>query len=158
MKKPKRTILEIRPVFSNGKVHLDVVEGLALAEVVVIGGSEEAGSWVRTRELVANPSSWVRTQAPGCEPTSWVREEPKLLGANPRAGFLTNPARGFAPREPRLLGANPRARFATQAAGCKPASWVPREPSSWVCTSRTQLVGSHLANPGSWVRTHELGS
>ncbi|GKV12837.1 hypothetical protein SLEP1_g23931 [Rubroshorea leprosula] len=58
IKKPKRTILEIRPVFSRGKVHLDVVEGLALAEVVVIGSSEEAGSWVRTRELVANPGSW----------------------------------------------------------------------------------------------------
>ncbi|GKV38196.1 hypothetical protein SLEP1_g46131 [Rubroshorea leprosula] len=103
MKKLKRTILEIRPVFSSGKVHLDVIEGLALAEVVVIGSSEEVG-------LVA--------KAPGCEP--------KLLVANSRVGFLTNPARGFAPREPRLLGANPQAGFE-------------RNPSSWV---RTRELGS----------------
>ncbi|PKH65183.1 hypothetical protein CRG98_050174 [Punica granatum] len=38
-----RTVLEVRAVLGGGEVHLDVVEGLALAEVVVVGGGEEAG-------------------------------------------------------------------------------------------------------------------
>lgn len=37
-------VLEVWPVLGGGEVHLDVVEGLALAEVVVIGGGEEARS------------------------------------------------------------------------------------------------------------------
>lgn len=40
----KRTVLEVRTVLGGGEVHLDVVEGFALAEVVVIGGGEEAGA------------------------------------------------------------------------------------------------------------------
>ncbi|GKV41319.1 hypothetical protein SLEP1_g48867 [Rubroshorea leprosula] len=36
-----------------------------------------------------------------------------------------------------------------KAPGCKPASWVPREPSSWVHEVRTQLVGSRGVNPSS---------
>ena len=36
-----RTVLEVWPVLGGREVHLDVVEGLALAEVVVIGGGEE---------------------------------------------------------------------------------------------------------------------
>ena len=36
------TVLEVGPVLGGGEVHLDVVEGLALAEVVVVGGGEEA--------------------------------------------------------------------------------------------------------------------
>lgn len=37
----KRTVLEVRAVLGGGEVHLDVIQGFALAEVVVIGGSEE---------------------------------------------------------------------------------------------------------------------
>lgn len=40
----KRTVLEVRAVLGSGEVHLDVVEGFALAEVVVIGGGEETGA------------------------------------------------------------------------------------------------------------------
>lgn len=38
------TILEVGPVLSGGEVHFDVVQGFALAQVVVIGGGEEAGA------------------------------------------------------------------------------------------------------------------
>lgn len=34
--------MEIRTVLGGGEVHLDVVQGLALAEIVVVGGGEEA--------------------------------------------------------------------------------------------------------------------
>lgn len=37
-----RTVLEVGAVLGGGEVHLDVVEVLALAEVVVVGGGEEA--------------------------------------------------------------------------------------------------------------------
>lgn len=37
----KRTVLEVRPVLGCGKVHLDVVEGLALAQIVVIGDCKQ---------------------------------------------------------------------------------------------------------------------
>ena len=40
----KRTVLEVRAVVGGGEVHLDVVEGFALAEVVVVGGGEEAAA------------------------------------------------------------------------------------------------------------------
>lgn len=33
--------MEVRPVLGGGEVHFDVVESFALAEIVVIGGSEE---------------------------------------------------------------------------------------------------------------------
>lgn len=40
----RRLVLEVCAVLGGGEVHLDVVEGLALAEIVVIGGREEAGA------------------------------------------------------------------------------------------------------------------
>lgn len=33
--------MEVSPVLGGGEVHFDVVQGFALAEIVVIGGSEE---------------------------------------------------------------------------------------------------------------------
>ncbi|GKU88718.1 hypothetical protein SLEP1_g2947 [Rubroshorea leprosula] len=147
MKKLKRTILEIRPVFSSGKVHLDVVKGLALAEVVVIGGSEEA-SLVAPHDRLQIPTMDVeghsfksgrkedegmsrtqdlgssRTQALGWEPASWVPREPKLGSSR------------------------------TQAPRCEPTSWVREEPKFLGANPRVGF----LVNPRSWVRTCELGS
>ena len=40
----KRTVLEVRAVLGRGEMHLDVVEGFALAEVVVVGGCEQSGA------------------------------------------------------------------------------------------------------------------
>lgn len=40
----KRTVLEIGAVLGGGEVHLDVVKGFALAEVVVVGGGEQTGA------------------------------------------------------------------------------------------------------------------
>lgn len=39
-----QTVLEIGPVLGGGEVHLDVVERLALAEVVVVRGRQQAGA------------------------------------------------------------------------------------------------------------------
>lgn len=38
------TVLEIRTVFSGGQMHFDVVERFALAQIVVIGGGQQARS------------------------------------------------------------------------------------------------------------------
>ena len=40
----RRLVLEVRAVLGGGEVHLDVVKGFALAEVVVVCGSEESGA------------------------------------------------------------------------------------------------------------------
>lgn len=37
----KRTVLEVRAILGGREVHLDVIEGFALAEIVVIGGGEQ---------------------------------------------------------------------------------------------------------------------
>ncbi|GKV17170.1 hypothetical protein SLEP1_g27706 [Rubroshorea leprosula] len=85
-------------------------------------------------------------KAPGCEPASWVPREPNEVRTQaPELGLHT--------QEPGFL-ANPGSRVGF----AHPGAWVPREPSSWVCEVRTQLLGSRGTNPGSWVRTHELGS
>lgn len=36
--------MEVRSIFGGGEVHLDVIEGLALAEIVVIDGGEQTSS------------------------------------------------------------------------------------------------------------------
>lgn len=42
--KGKETVLKIRAVFGSRKVHLDIIKGFTLAEIVVISGSEKARS------------------------------------------------------------------------------------------------------------------
>jgi hypothetical protein len=55
------TVLEVGPVLGGGEVHLDVVEGLALAEVVVVGGGEEARA-VAPHDGLQEPIVYVERQ------------------------------------------------------------------------------------------------
>lgn len=62
--------MEIRTVLGGGEVHLDVVEGFALAEIVVVGGGKEARSVAPHDRL---QEATVDVERQGLEPVHLLR-------------------------------------------------------------------------------------